>query len=257
MASDLFDLSGRLALVTGASQGIGLALARGLAEAGARVVLNGRDGARLQAAAAGLGEAALSPAGGLGVFDVTDPEAVQAGIARIEREAGAIEILVNNAGIQRRMPLAEFPVETWREVMRSNVDSVFFVGQAVARHMIGRGRGKIINIASLQSEVGRPTIAPYTASKGAVKMLTRGMCADWARHGLQINAIGPGYFETELNRPLREDAAFDAWLRGRTPAGRWGRVEELCGAAVFLASRASDFVNGQVIYVDGGVLSVL
>ncbi len=257
MASDLFDLSGRLALVTGASQGIGLALARGLVEAGARVALNGRDGARLQAAAAGLGEAALSPADGLGVFDVTDPEAVQAGVGRIEREAGAIEILVNNAGIQRRMPLAEFPVETWREVMRGNVDSVFFVGQAVARHMIGRGRGKIINIASLQSEVGRPTIAPYTASKGAVKMLTRGMCADWARHGLQINAIGPGYFETELNRPLREDAAFDAWLRGRTPAGRWGRVEELCGAAVFLASRASDFVNGQVIYVDGGVLSVL
>ena len=257
MASDLFDLSGRLALVTGASQGIGLALARGLAEAGARVVLNGRDGARLKTAAAGLGEAALSPADGLGVFDVTDPEAVQAGVSRIEREAGAIEILVNNAGIQRRMPLAEFPVETWREVMRSNVDSVFFVGQAVARHMIGRGRGKIINIASLQSEVGRPTIAPYTASKGAVKMLTRGMCADWAKHGLQINAIGPGYFETELNRPLLEDAAFDAWLRGRTPAGRWGRVEELCGAAVFLASRASDFVNGQVIYVDGGVLSVL
>ncbi len=257
MASELFDLSGRLALVTGASQGIGLALARGLAEAGARVVLNGRDRARLRAAAAGLGESALSPEGGLGVFDVTDPEAVQAGVARIEREAGAIEILVNNAGIQRRMPLAEFPVETWREVMRGNVDSVFFVGQAVARHMIGRGRGKIINIASLQSEVGRPTIAPYTASKGAVKMLTRGMCADWARHGLQINAIGPGYFETELNRPLREDAAFDAWLRGRTPAGRWGRVEELCGAAVFLASRASDFVNGQVIYVDGGVLSVL
>ena len=257
MASDLFDLSGRLALVTGASQGIGLALARGLAEAGARVVLNGRDGARLRAAAASLGVAALSPDSDLGVFDVTDPEAVQAGVGRIEREAGAIEILVNNAGIQRRMPLAEFPVETWREVMRSNVDSVFFVGQAVARHMIGRGRGKIINIASLQSEVGRPTIAPYTASKGAVKMLTRGMCADWARHGLQINAIGPGYFETELNRPLREDAAFDAWLRSRTPAGRWGKVEELCGAAVFLASRASDFVNGQVIYVDGGVLSVL
>lgn len=257
MASTLFDLTGRLALVTGSSQGIGLAIAQGLAEAGARVVLNGRDRARLVAAAGILGVAAFSPGEGLGVFDVTDPDAVEAGVARIEAEAGAIDILVNNAGIQRRMKLDEFPVETWREVMRTNLDSVFFVGQAVARRMIPRGRGKIINIASLQSEVGRPTIAPYTASKGAVKMLTRGMCADWARHGLQINAIGPGYFETELNRPLREDPVFDAWLRGRTPAGRWGRVEELSGAAVFLASRASDFINGQVIYVDGGVLSVL
>ncbi len=257
MASGLFDLSGRLALITGSSQGIGLAIATGLAEAGARVVLNGRDRDRVAAAAAAFGEAAHSAAGGLGVFDVTDPDAVEAGVARIEAEAGAIDILVNNAGIQRRMPLDAFPVETWREVMRTNLDSVFFVGQAVARRMIPRGRGKIINIASLQSEVGRPTIAPYTASKGAVKLLTRGMCADWARHGLQINAIGPGYFETELNRPLREDPVFDAWLRARTPAGRWGRVEELHGAAVFLASRASDFMNGQVIYVDGGVLSVL
>ena len=257
MASNLFDLSGRLAVVTGSSQGIGLALARGLVGAGARVVLNGRDPARLANAAAALGEGVASPADGIGAFDVTDPDAVEVGIARIEAECGAIDILVNNAGIQRRAPLEEFPVETWREVMRTNLDSVFFVGQAVARRMIPRGRGKIINIASLQSEAARPTIAPYTASKGAVKMLTRGMCADWAKHGLQINAIGPGYFETELNRPLRENPVFDAWLRGRTPAGRWGRVEELCGAAVFLASRASDFVNGQVIYVDGGVLSVL
>ena len=257
MASRLFDLTGRTALVTGSSQGIGLAIARGLADAGARIVLNGRDQAKLQAAAGAFGDAAHDPATGLGVFDVTDPEAVEAGVARIESDIGAIDILVNNAGIQRRMPLDEFPVETWREVMRTNLDSVFFVGQAVGRRMIPRGQGKIINIASLQSEVGRPTIAPYAASKGAVKMLTRGMCADWAKHGLQINAIGPGYFETELNRPLREDPVFDAWLRGRTPAGRWGRVEELHGAAVFLASRASDFMNGQVIYVDGGVLSVL
>ncbi|WP_419730745.1 SDR family oxidoreductase [Lichenicola sp.] len=252
-----FDLTGRLALVTGSSQGIGFGIAGGLAAAGARVVLNGRNEARLAEAAARIGETAFSPAGGLGVFDVTDADAVEAGIARIEREAGPIDILVNNAGIQRRMTLEEFPVETWHEVMRTNLDSVFFVGQAVAKRMIPRGHGKIINIASLQSEAARPTIAPYTASKGAVKMLTRGMCADWARHGLQINAIGPGYFETELNRPLREDPVFDAWLCRRTPAGRWGRVEELNGAAVFLASAASDFVNGQVIYVDGGVLSVL
>ena len=257
MPGGLFDLTGQLALVTGASQGIGLAIAHGLADAGARIVLNGRDRVRLMHAADRFDGAALSATDGLGEFDVTDPDAVEAGIARIEYEAGAIDILVNNAGIQRRMPLAEFPIETWREVMRTNLDSVFFVGQAVAKRMIPRRHGKIINIASLQSEVGRPTIAPYTASKGAVKMLTRGMCAEWAKHGLQINAIGPGYFDTPLNQPLRDDPDFDAWLRSRTPAGRWGRVEELCGAAVFLASRASDFVNGQVIYVDGGVLAVL
>ncbi len=257
MSASLFDLTGRLALVTGSSQGIGHALATGLADAGARIVLNGRDRERLEAAANGFGPRAHRAADGLGVFDVTDPDAVEAGVARIEREVGPIDILVNNAGIQRRAPLDRFAVETWREVMRTNLDSVFLVGQAVARRMIERGAGKIINIASLQSEAARPGIAPYSASKGAVKMLTRGMCADWARHGLQVNAIGPGYFATEMNQALRDDPAFDAWLRGRTPAGRWGRVEELQGAAVFLASAASSFVNGQILYVDGGVLSVL
>ncbi len=250
MASKLFDLGGRLALVTGSSQGIGYAIARGLVDAGARVVLNGRDPEK-------LGNAARLVGGLTAAFDVTDPDAVEAAVERIELETGAIEILVNNAGIQRRERLDRFSVETWREVMTTNLDSVFFVGQAVARRMITRGRGKIINIASLQSEAARPTIAPYTASKGAVKMLTRGMCADWAPFGLQVNAIGPGYFETELNRRLIEDPVFDAWLKQRTPAGRWGRVEELQGAAVFLASDASSFINGQVIYVDGGVLSVL
>ncbi len=252
--STMFDLTGRLALVTGSSRGIGMAIAQGLASAGARVVLNGRDGARLADAVRSIGAAW---ADGVGVFDVTDPDAVEAGIERIEREAGAIDILVNNAGIQRRERLDRFPVETWREVMATNLDSVFFVGQAVAKRMIPRGSGKIINIASLQSEAARPTIAPYTASKGAVKMLTRGMCADWGPLGLQVNAIGPGYFATPLNQRLIEDPVFDAWLKKRTPAGRWGRVEELQGAAVFLASDASSFVNGQVIYVDGGVLSVL
>ena len=252
--STMFDLTDRLALVTGSSQGIGLAIAQGLAHAGARVVLNGRDGTRLADAARSIG---AHWAEGVGLFDVTDPDAVEAGIERIEREAGAIDILVNNAGIQRRERLDQFPVETWREVMATNLDSVFFVGQAVAKRMIPRGRGKIINIASLQSEAARSTIAPYTASKGAVKMLTRGMCADWGPLGLQVNAIGPGYFATPLNQRLIEDPVFDAWLKKRTPAGRWGRIEELQGAAVFLASDASSFVNGQVIYVDGGVLSVL
>ncbi len=251
----LFDLSGRRALVTGSSQGIGLALARALAGAGAAIVLNGRDEARLASAAAALRDAGFTAE--VAAFDVTDREAVIAAVGRIEAELGAIDVLVNNAGIQRRAPLQDFPEAAWREIMRTNLDSVFFVGQAVARHMIGRGRGKIINVCSVQSELGRPTIAPYAASKGAVKMLTKGMCADWARHGLQVNGLGPGYFATEMNRALVDDPAFTAWLCNRTPAGRWGRVEELGGAAVFLASAASDFVNGQVIYVDGGLTSVV
>ena len=190
-------------------------------------------------------------------FDATDPIAVRGAIDNAEQVFGPIDVLVNNAGIQRRKPLEDFDYETWREIMSTNVDSVFLVSQAVARHMITRGRGKIINIASLQSEAARPGIAPYTASKGAVKNLTKGMCGDWARFGIQVNAIGPGYFETPMNQALINDPVFDAWLRKRTPAGRWGKVEELCGAAIFLASAASSFVNGQTIYVDGGVLAVL
>ena len=254
MSTRLFDLTGRTALITGAGQGIGFALAQGLGAAGARVVLNGRDSAKLDHAAATLRSAGIEAA--TAPFDVTDQSAVQAGVAAIEA-VQPIDILINNAGIQRRGPLEDYPAETWHEIMRTNLDSVFFVSQAVVRPMIGRGRGKIINIASLQSEAARYGIAPYTASKGAVKNLTRGMCTDWARHGLQVNAIGPGYFETPLNQALIDDPVFDAWLRSRTPAGRWGRVEELQGAAIFLASAASDFVNGQVIYVDGGVLATL
>ncbi len=251
----LFDLHGRIALVTGSSQGIGLALAAGLGEAGATVVLNGRSEDKLQAAADHLRRRGITAATSL--FDVTDASGVRQAIDRIETGIGPIDILINNAGIQRRGPLEDFDADTWREVMRNNVDSVFFVGQAVARHMIKRRRGKIINIASLQSEAARPSIAPYTASKGAVKNLTKGMCADWAKYGLQINAIGPGYFDTPLNQALIDNPEFNAWLCKRTPAGRWGKVEELQGTAVFLASHASDFVNGQTIYVDGGVLAVL
>ena len=190
------------------------------------------------------------------MFDVTDPAQVADGVAAIEAIA-PLDILVNNAGIQRRAPLDEFKDEDWRALMAVNLDSVFYVGRAAARAMIGRGRGKIINIASVQSELARPGIAPYTASKGAVRNLTRGMCADWARHGLQINAIAPGYFATPLNQALVDDPVFDDWLKKRTPAGRWGRLEDLHGIAVFLASSASDFVNGQTIYVDGGITSVI
>ncbi|MEI2298864.1 SDR family oxidoreductase [Ensifer sp. MJa1] len=255
MSFPLFDLKGRRALVTGSSQGIGLALARGLAEHGASLVLNGRDRLKLEAAAATLKDAGHLV--DVADFDVTDAEAVKSGVDQIEQDIGAIDILVNNAGMQFRTPLEDFPVDRWEQLLKTNVSSVFYVGQAVARHMIGRGSGKIINIASVQSELARPSIAPYTATKGAVKNLTRGMCTDWAKYGLQVNAIAPGYFKTPLNQALVDSAEFSSWLEKRTPAARWGNVEELVGAAVFLASNASSFVNGHTLYVDGGITTSL
>ncbi|MBX4901178.1 SDR family oxidoreductase [Rhizobium bangladeshense] len=255
MSYGLFDLSGRRALVTGSSQGIGFALAEGLAAHGACVVLNGRDRVKLAESARRLQEAGAVVS--VSDFDVTDPEAVRRGVDAIEAEVGPIDILVNNAGMQFRSPLEDFPVDRWVQLMKTNVSSVFYVGQAVARHMIGRGQGKIINIASVQSELARPGIAPYTATKGAVKNLTRGMCADWAKNGLQVNAIAPGYFKTPLNQALVDSAEFSSWLEKRTPAARWGNVEELVGAAVFLAGNASSFVNGHTLYVDGGITTSL
>jgi gluconate 5-dehydrogenase len=255
MSTKLFDLTGRRALVTGAAQGIGFAVAQGLAAAGASIVLNDRRAGPLDEAVAALRAAGATATGVL--FDVTDHPQVVSSVAKIEAEIGPIDILVNNAGIQRRAPLEDYPVETWHEIMRANLDSVFYVSQAVGRHMIARKRGKIINIASLMSEAARYSIAPYTATKGGVKLFTKGMCTDWARYNIQVNAIGPGYFATELNKALIEDAEFDAWLKKRTPAGRWGKVEELQGVAIFLASAASDFVNGQTIHVDGGVLATI
>jgi gluconate 5-dehydrogenase len=250
MAFPLFDLTDRRALVTGSSQGIGLALAVGLAAHGAEVVLKGRDGAKLAAVADGLVARGYRVA--TAPFDVTDPEAAAAGVAAVLAD-GPIDILVNNAGMQFRAPLEDFPVEKWQQLLTTNVSSMFYVSQPVARAMIDRGRGKIINIASVQSELARPGIAPYTATKGAVRNLTRGMATDWARHGLQINAIAPGYFGTPLNQALVDDPAFSEWLAKRTPAARWGKVEELVGAAVFLAGDASSFVNGHTLYVDGGI----
>lgn len=247
----LFDLGGKRALVTGASQGIGLALARGLAEAGAEVVLNARDPGRLARAVAQVPRAR-----GL-VFDVTDHAAVRAAVDGFETEVGPIDILVNNAGMQHRATLEDFPEDAFQRLLQTNIASVFNVGQACARHMIQRGAGKIINIASVQTALARPGIAPYTATKGAVGNLTKGMATDWARHGLQCNAIAPGYFDTPLNAALVADPAFTEWLEKRTPAGRWGRVEELVGACVFLASAASSFVNGQCLYVDGGITASL
>jgi gluconate 5-dehydrogenase len=252
---DIFSLAGRTGLITGASRGIGFATARALASAGARVVLNGRDAGALAASAETL--RAQGCAVETAAFDVTDAQAVKAGVEAVERDAGPIDILVNNAGIQRRGALETFKDEDWRALMSTNVDSVYYMSKAVAQGMIARGRGKIINIGSVQCELARPGIAPYTATKGAVRNLTRGMCADWAPLGLQINAIAPGYFDTPLNKALVDDPEFSAWICKRTPAGRWGKLEDLAGIAIFLASSASDFVNGQVIHVDGGIVSVI
>jgi gluconate 5-dehydrogenase len=251
----MFDISGKLALVTGSSAGIGLALAKGLAQAGATVIINGRDKTKVQTACSVLSDAGLRAHAA--PFDVTDPAAVETAIELIETTIGPIDILVNNAGIQRRMPLDEFPAETWRELMSTNLDSVFYVAKAVARRMIPRRSGAVVNICSVQSELGRPNIAPYTASKGAVKMLTKGMAIDWGKHGIRVNGLGPGYFRTELNKALVADEKFSAWLSGRTPLGRWGEVEELVGACVFLVSPAASFVTGHVLYVDGGVTATL
>jgi gluconate 5-dehydrogenase len=249
----LFDLSGRVALVTGSGQGLGLAVARGLAEAGATIVLNDIVPGRLDAAVARLRGEGLDTHGI--AFDVTDASAVELGVERVEHAIGPIEILVASAGVQHRAPLEEFPEESWDRLMAINVKGVFLVAWAAARHMIPRGHGKIIAISSVQGACARRSIAPYTASKGAVNNLVKGMATDWARHGIQANAIGPGYFVTEITQPLADDPAFDSWLRDRTPAGRWGDPVELVGAAVFLASDASSFVNGQIIYVDGGLLA--
>jgi gluconate 5-dehydrogenase len=251
----LFDLTGQTALITGASMGIGFALARGLGQAGAKVVLNARNIETLETAANTLRDDGITvdtlP------FDVTDHDAVAAQVNAYETNHGPITILINNAGMQHRTALEDFPADAFEQLMKTNVHSVFHVGQAVARHMIKRGSGRIINIASVQTAMARPGIAPYTASKGAAANLTKGMATDWAKHGLNCNAIAPGYFDTPLNAALVADPEFSAWLEKRTPAGRWGKIEELVGAAVFLSSPASSFVNGHTLFVDGGITACL
>jgi gluconate 5-dehydrogenase len=251
----LFDLSGKTVLVTGSSRGLGRAIAEGLGDAGAKIVINGRNSETLASAAAEMREQGYDVTEA--VFDVADEVAVETTFARFDAEGIAVDILVNNAGIQHRQPMVELKLADWQRVIDTNLTSAFLVGREAAKRMIGRGQGKVINIGSLTSELARATVIPYTVAKGGIRLLTKGMAAEWARHGIQANAIGPGYMLTDMNEALVNDKNFDAWVKARTPAGRWGKPEELVGAAVFLSSAASDYVNGQMIYVDGGMISVL
>jgi gluconate 5-dehydrogenase len=255
MSHPLFNLKGKTALITGSSRGLGRAIAEGLAQAGARIIVNGTQADRTQSAqkelqTQGYDVEAL-------VFDVTNEQAVTQAFTDLDARHIAVDILVNNAGIQLRKPMVELTTPEWNKVIDTNLTSCFVIGREAAKRMIVRGHGKVINIASLTSELARATVAPYTVAKGGIKMLTKAMAAEWAVHGLQANAIGPGYMITEMNQALIDNPTFDAWVKGRTPAKRWGKPEELVGAAIFLASEASNYVNGQVIYVDGGMISVL
>ena len=255
MKSSIFDLGGRTALVTGSSRGLGRAMAEGLAAAGARVLINGTEGSRVEATVAAL--RAAGHAADAAVFNVTDEAAIKQAFAGFDATGVEIDILVNNAGIQFRRPMVELETADWQRVIDTNLTSAFVIGREAARRMIPRGRGKIINIGSLTSALARATIAPYTVAKGGVKMLTQAMAAEWAEHGIQANAIGPGYMITDLNQALIDNPAFDAWVKARTPARRWGKPDELIGTVVYLASPASDYVCGQIIYVDGGMMAVL
>jgi gluconate 5-dehydrogenase len=252
----LFDLSGRTALITGSSRGIGFALAKGLAEAGAKVILNSRQADAVNGAVDQLKAMGLSVDGA--VFDVADEAAVDAAFAKFDAQATTIDILINNAGIQHRQPMVDLALEDWHRVMNTNLTAAFLVGRAAARRMIARKTGgKIINIGSLTSEAARATVAPYTVAKGGIKMLSKAMAAEWAQFNIQANAIGPGYILTDMNEALVNNPSFDAWVKSSNPAQRWGRPDELVGTAIYLASSASNYVNGQIIYVDGGWLSVL
>jgi len=255
MSTTIFNLSGKTALVTGSSRGLGRAMAEGLARAGAAVIINGTNAARVDDCVAAMRGQGFAVQGA--VFDITDEAAVTSAFSRFDAEHAEIDILVNNAGIQLRKPMVELATEEWRKVIETNLTSAFVVGREAAKRMIPRGHGKIINIGSVTSELARATIAPYTVAKGGIKMLTRAMAAEWAASGIQANAIGPGYMITDMNQALIDNPAFDGWVKSRTPSKRWGKPDELIGTAVYLASSASDYVNGQIIYVDGGMTVVL
>lgn len=252
----LFDLTGKTAFISGASHGLGMAIAIGLAKAGAQIIINGRSAAKLEKAAQSYADQ------GIKVhwyeFDVTDEQAVIHNVKLMESEVAPIDILVNNAAIIKRTPILEMLVEDFKEVLMVDLVSPFIVSKAIVPGMIARGHGKVINMCSMMSEVSRNTVSAYAAAKGGLKMLTKEMADEWAKHNIQANAIGPGYFATEQTAPIRVDGhPFNDFIVKRTPARRWGNPEELQGAAVFLSSKASDFVNGHVLYVDGGILATL
>jgi len=255
MSLQLFDLTGKTALVTGSSRGLGRAFAEGLAGAGARIVLNGIDAGRLDMAAGEMRAAGFDVL--TAAFDVTDEAAVIAAFERLDGEGVDIDILINNAGIQFRKPMLELATDDWRRVIEANLTASFVIGREAARRMAVRGRGKIVNIGSLTSELARATVAPYTVAKGGIKMLTKAMAAEWGEKGIQANAIGPGYMVTDMNAALIADPELDAWVKGRTPMRRWGLPQELAGTAIYLSSDASNYVSGQIIYADGGMISVL
>lgn len=255
MSLKLFDLTGKTALITGSSRGLGLAFAYGLAGAGARVILNGVNAARLDEAAEEMraqGFEVLTAA-----FDVSDEAAIKASFDRFDAEGIDVDILMNNAGIQFRKPMLELETADWQRVIDINLTSAFVIGREAAKRMAARGYGKVINIGSLTSELARATVAPYTVAKGGIKMLTKAMAAEWGEKGIQSNAIGPGYMVTDMNEALINNPDFDGWVKARTPMRRWGLPEELAGTAIYLASDASKYVSGQIIYADGGMISVL
>lgn len=255
MSLSYFDLSGKTALITGSSRGLGNAIALGLAGAGARVILNGVNVERLEAAADELREQGCDVL--TANFDVTDEAAILSAFNTFDTQQVAVDILVNNAGIQYRKPMLELATEDWQRVIDTNLTSAFVVGREAAKRMVSRGEGKIINIGSLTSELARATVSPYTVAKGGIKMLTKAMAAEWGEKGIQANGIGPGYMLTDMNEPLINNPEFDAWVKARTPARRWGKPEELAGTAIYLSSAASNYINGQMIYADGGMISVL
>lgn len=256
-AATPFDLAGRVALVTGSSRGIGRSIADGLLRAGAHIVLHGRDAARLETTRAAFAAEHGDERVDAVAFDITDEASVVDGVRRVEDGIGPIDVLVNNAGVQHRVPMLELALEDWERVVRTDLTAAFLVGREVARYMVPRGRGKVINIASVQTDLARPTIAAYTAAKGGIRNLTRAMTAEWASANIQVNALAPGYIHTEMTQALVDDVTFNEWILGRTPAHRWGTTEDIVGPAVWLSSPASDFVNGQVVFVDGGMTVVV